>query len=65
VKKVLGDKESDAGHYTQIRMDVELVEATIDGKDVNVTLLIHRISYLAKAHLATIKLGNCPLTIEY
>jgi len=32
-EEVLGEKEIDAGHYTQIRLDVKTVEANIDGED--------------------------------
>ena len=32
-EEVLGEKEIDAGHYTQIRLDVETIEANIDGED--------------------------------
>lgn len=40
VEKVLGAKESEVGHYTQIRMDVEPVAATVDGKDVDVDVVL-------------------------
>jgi len=34
VEEILGEKEIEAGHYTQIRMDVAPVHAVIDGEDV-------------------------------
>lgn len=34
----MGAQEIEVGHYTQIRMDVESVKATIDGKDKDVFL---------------------------
>lgn len=38
VEEILGAQEIEVGHYTQIRMDVESVKATIDGKDKDVFL---------------------------
>ena len=38
VEETLGVQEIDIGHYTQIRLDVESVEAIIDGEDTDVFL---------------------------
>jgi len=38
VEEIWGEEEIEVGHYTQIRMDVESVKATIDGEDKDVFL---------------------------
>lgn len=40
VEKILGDAELPTGHYTQIRMDVEIVDALIDGIRVDTDVVL-------------------------
>jgi len=40
VEEIWGEEEIEVGHYTQIRMDVESVMATIDGEDKDVSLFL-------------------------
>ncbi len=40
VEEIWGEEEIEVGHYTQIRMDVESVEATIDNEDKDVSLFL-------------------------
>ena len=40
MEEIWGEEEIEVGHYTQIRMDVESVEATIDSEDKDVSLFL-------------------------
>jgi len=40
VEEILGEEELPTGHYTQIRMDVEIVGAVVDGESASVDVVL-------------------------
>jgi len=40
VEEILGEEELPTGHYTQIRMDVEIVGAVVDGESTSVDVVL-------------------------